>query len=74
MINKANLLLFNLKEIVEDLQAKNMLFQTQLEKVTMENKELTIKNKQLVIYNKNLCCEVNLLKEQIKEKSIGLVC
>ena len=74
MFNKANLLLVNLKDLIEDLEAKNVLFKTQLEKLTMENKELTIENKQLVIYNKNLCCEVNLLKEQIKGKSIGLVC
>ena len=73
MTNKANLLLVNLKEIIEDLEAKNVLFQTQLEKVTVENKELTIENKQLTIYNKNLCCEVNFLKEEIKEKCIGLV-
>ena len=73
VINKANLHLVNLKEIIEDLQAKNMLFQAQLEKVTMKNKELTIENKQLIIYNKNLCCEVNFLKEEIKGKSIGLV-
>ena len=56
MTNKANLLLVNLKEIIEDLEAKNVLFQTQLEKVTIENKKLTIENKQLVIYNKNICC------------------
>ena len=73
MINKANLLLVNLKEIIEDLHAKNSLIQTQLEKETMENKKLTIENKKLIIYNKNLCCEVNLLKEEIKGKSIGLV-
>ena len=74
VVNKANLLLVNLKEIIEDLQAQNSLIQTQLEKETMENKKLTIENKQLIIYNENLCCEVNFLKEQIKGKSIGLVC
>ena len=73
-LNEANLLLVNLKEIIEDLQAKNSLIQTQLDKVTMKNKKLTIENKQLIVYNKNLCCEVNFLKEQIKGKSIGLVC
>ena len=73
MINKASLLLVNLKEIIEDLEAKNVLFQTQLEKVTVENKKLTIENKQLIVYNKKLCCEVNFLKEEIKGKSIGLV-
>ena len=40
----------------------------------MKNNKLTIENKQLIIYNENLCCEVNSLKEQIKGKSIGLVC
>ena len=73
MLNKANLLLVNLKEIIEDLEAKNVLFQTQLEKVTVENKKLTIENKQLIVYNKKLCCEVNILKEEIKEKSIRLL-
>ena len=73
VFNKANLLLVNLKEIIEDLEAKNVLFQTQLEKVTVENKKLTIENKQLIVYNKKLCCEVNFLKEEIKGKSIGLV-
>ena len=67
------MLLVHLKEIIKDLQAKNVLFQTQLDKVKIENKELTTENKQLIIYNKNLCCEVNLLKEEIKGKSIGLV-
>ena len=71
MLNKANLLLVNLKEIIEDLEAKNVVFQTQLEKVTMENKKLTIENKQLNISNKHLCNEVIFLREEIKGKSIG---
>ena len=73
VLNKANLLLVNLKELVEDLQAKNELFETQLEKVTMKNKKLTIENKQLVISNKNLLSEVNCLREEIKGKLIRLV-
>ena len=71
VLNKANLLLGNLKELVEDLEAKNVLFQTKLEKVTMENKTLIIENKKLVISNKHLCNEVNCLREEIKRKSIG---
>ena len=73
MLNKANLLLVNLKEIIEDLEAKNMLFQTQLKKVTKENEKLTTENKQLVISNKHLCSEVNFLREEIIGNSIGLV-
>ena len=65
------MLLVNLKEIIEDLKAKNMLFQTQLEKVTKENEKLITENKQLVVYNKHLCSEVNFLREEIKGKSIG---
>ena len=71
MLNKANLLLVNLKEIIEELEAKNVVFQTQLEKLTMKNKKLTIENKQLIISNKHLCSEVNFLREEIKGKSIG---
>ena len=73
MLNKANLLLVNLKEIIEDLEAKNLIFQNQLEKVTMENKKLITENKHLIISNKHLCSEVNFLREEIKEKFIGLV-
>ena len=65
------MLLVNLKEIIEDLEAKNVVFQTQLEKVTIEIKKLTIENKQQNISNKHLCSEVNFLREEIKGKSIG---
>ena len=71
VLNKANLLLVNLKEIIEDLEAKNLIFQNQLEKVTMENKKLTIENKQLNISNKHLCSEVNFLRKEMRGKSIG---
>ena len=74
VLNQANLLLVNLKEIIDDLQAKNVQFQTQVEKLKIENNYLTIENKQLVISNKNLFSEVNCLRENIKEKSIGSVC
>ena len=71
VLNKANLLLVNLKEIIEDLEAKNVVFQTQLEKITIENEKLKTENKQLVISNKHLCSEVYFLREEIKGKSIG---
>ena len=67
------MLLVNFIEIIEDLQAKNSLIQNQLEKVTMENKKLITENKQLNISKKHLCSEVNFLREEIKEKFIGLV-
>ena len=59
--NQANLLLVNLKEIIDKLQAKNTSFQNQV-------KQLTIKNKQLIISNKKLYIEVNCLKEDLKSK------
>ena len=59
--NQANLLLTNLKEIIDKLQAKNTSFQNQL-------KELTIENKKLIVSNKKLCIEVNCLKEDLKSK------
>ena len=74
VLNQANLHLVNLKEIIDDLQAKNVQFQTQVEKLKIKNNCLTIENKQLIISNKNLFSEVNCLRENIKEKSIGLVC
>ena len=59
--NQANLLLVNLKEIIDKLQAKNTSFQSQV-------KQLIIENKQLIIANKKLCNEVNCLKEGLKSK------
>ena len=55
------MLLFNLKEIIDKLQAKNTSFQNQ-------KKKLTVENKQLINTNKNLCIEVNCLKEVLKSK------
>ena len=66
MFNKANLLLVNLKEIIEDLEAKNLIFQNQLEKVTMENEKLITENKHLNISYKHLCSKVKFLREEIK--------
>ena len=59
--NQANLLLTNLKEIIEKLQAKNISFQNQLKKLTIENKKLIVSNKKLSI-------EVNCLQENLKSK------
>ena len=55
------MLLVNLKEIIDKLQAKNTSFQNQV-------KKLTIENKQLIASNKKLCIELNCLKEGLKSK------
>ena len=59
VLNQANLLLINVKEIIEDLQAKNIQLQNQV-------KKLTIENKQLIISNQSLTSEVKLLKERLE--------
>ena len=59
--NQANLLLTNLKEVIDKLQAKNISVQNQV-------KLLTIENKQLVVSNNKLSIEVNCLKEVLKPK------
>ena len=51
------MLLVKLKETIGDLQAKNVHFQTQIEKLEMKNNKLTSENKQLNILNK-----ISLLK------------
>ena len=53
----------NLKEIIEKLQSDNFYFQTQVENLQTENKQLTLSNK-------NLFNEVNSLKEKLKIKNI----
>ena len=53
----------NLKEIIEKLQSDNFCFQTQVENLQTENKQLTLSNK-------NLFNEVNSLKEKLKIKNI----
>ena len=55
------MLLVNLKEIIDKLQAKNISFQNQVKKLTIENKELIVSNNKLSI-------EVNCLKEDLKSK------
>ena len=69
MLNQADFLLVNLKEIIEDLQAKNVHFQTQVEKLTVGNNKLTCENKQLIIFNKNLTGEENFLKKDFNIKN-----
>ena len=64
------MLLLNLKEIIEDLQAKNVHFQFQVEKLTIENNKLASENKQLIISYKNLTNEINGQKEDSKQKSV----
>ena len=61
--NQANLLLVNLKEIIDKLQAKNISFQNQV-------KKLTIENNQMINLNKKLSTENNSLKEDLKLKVI----
>ena len=53
------MLLINVKEIIEDLQAKNIQLQSQVKKITIENK-------QLIISNQSLISEVKLLKENLE--------
>ena len=45
--NQANLLLTNLKVLVDNLQAKTTYFQTQVDKLQIEKKQLIISNKKL---------------------------
>ena len=58
--NQANLLLTNLKVLVDNLQAKTSYFQAQVEKLKTEKK-------QLIISNKNLSKKVNCLEDYIKK-------
>ena len=67
------MLLVKLKETIGDLQAKNVHFQTQIEKLEMKNNKLTSENKQLNILNENLTIEVNFLKESLERSNLKLV-
>ena len=58
--NQVNLLMTNLKVLVDELQAKTTYFQIQVEK-------LQIENNQLVISNKKLSNKVINLEKEIKE-------
>ena len=57
----ASLLMGNLKEIIEKLQAEKNYFKNQVEKLQVEKKLL-------VVSNKNLLNEVNCFKEHFKRK------
>ena len=61
--NQTNVLLLNLKEIVEKLQAERNYFKTQVENLQFERK-------QLIISNKNLSNKVDCLEEKLKTKFI----
>ena len=63
---KANLLLFNLEEVVVKLQSERNFFKTQVEKLQIENKKLFVSNK-------NLSVEVKYLREKLKIKHTSLV-
>ena len=64
------MLLLNLKEIVEKLQTKNLSFQTQVEKLTIENNKLTSENKQLIASNKHISGELSSLKESLERNDV----
>ena len=66
MSNKANVLLTILKEMLDKLQSEKAFFKTQVEK-------LTIEKKQLAISNKNLRNKVNMLEKDLKIKALLLV-
>ena len=59
--NQASMLLFNLKEIIDKLQAESNYFKTQVEKLQFEKK-------QLIVSNKNLSNKVDCLEEKLKTK------
>ena len=61
--NQASLLLVNLKEVIDKLQAKNISFQNQV-------KKLIIESKQLIFTNKKLCSEVKCFKRRFEIKTI----
>ena len=60
MSNQANVLLLNLKEIIDKLQSEKAYFKIQVEK-------LKIEKKQLIILNKNLTNKVSMLEKDMKK-------
>ena len=62
---KADLLLTNLKEVIDKLQKQNKFFQIKV-------KELKVEKEQLVILNKNLLDKVDFLEENVKQKFVWL--
>ena len=61
MSNKANVLLMNLKEIIDKLQSEKSHFKTQVEKLTTEKKRL-------VVSNKNLTNKISMLEKNSQRK------
>ena len=61
MSNQTNLLLNNLKLIVDKLQSEKAYFKTQVEK-------LEIEKKQLIISNKSLTNKVDMLEKYLQKK------
>ena len=57
--NQANLLLNNLKEVIDNLQAERNYFKTQVEKLKKEKLQLTISNQ-------NMSKKVKCLEEELK--------
>ena len=64
--NHANMLLINLKEIIDKLQCERNHFKSQVEKLQLEKQ-------QLIISNKNMSNKVNGLEETLKLKFALLV-
>ena len=62
---KADLLLTNLKQVIDKLQKQNKFFQIKV-------KELKVQKEQLVIWNKNLLDKVDFLEENVKQKFVWL--
>ena len=60
---KADLLLTNLKQVIDKLQKQNKFFQIKV-------KELKVQKEQLVIWNKNLLDKVDFLEENVKQKFV----
>ena len=61
MSNKANVLLMNLKEVIDKLQSEKSYFKTQVENLTTEKKLLNISNK-------NLTNKISMLENNLQRK------
>ena len=64
--NQANLLLNNLKEVIDNLQAERNYFKTQVEKLKKEKQQLSISNQ-------NMSKKVKCLEEELKTTTTLLV-
>ena len=61
--SQANVLLMNLKQIVDKLQCENTYFKTQVKKLTVEKKHL-------LDLNKNLTNKVGMLEKDMRRKIV----